>query len=86
MHLLKLYKMKKKFINLMMLILFGFSVTAQIDNETNYIPNSRNSELKAGSLCDQLFTKDGKIFTVLVKYTTNKLVKLISNRCIVNLS
>ena len=75
MHLLKPYKMKIKFINLLILIFLGFSVTAQIDNGTNYIPDSRNSQLKAGSLCDQLFTKDGKTYNVLVKETTLEDVK-----------
>ena len=60
--LLKPYKMKIKFINLLMLIFLGFSATAQIDNGTDYIPVSRSSESKAGSLCDQLFTKNGKIY------------------------
>ena len=59
--------MKIKFVNLLMVIFLGFSATAQIDNGTNYIPDSRNSELKAESLCDQLITKDGKIVSVLVK-------------------
>lgn len=67
--------MKIKFINLLILIFLGFSVTAQIDNGTNYIPDSRNSQLKAGSLCDQLFTKDGKTYNVLVKETTLENVK-----------
>ena len=73
--LLKPYKIQIKFINLVMLILFGFSATSQIDNGTDYIPDSRSSESKAGSLCDQLFTKNGKIFKVLVKDTTTKFVK-----------
>ena len=67
--------MKIKFINLVTLIFLGFSVTAQIDNGTNYIPDSRNSQLKAGSLCDQLFTKDGKTYNILVKETTLEDVK-----------
>lgn len=67
--------MKIKFIKLLVLIFLGFSVTAQIDNGTNYIPDSRNSQLKAGSLCDQLFTKDGKTYNVLVKETTLEDVK-----------
>ena len=64
-----------EFINLLILIFLGFSVTAQIDNGTNYIPDSRNSQLKSGSLCDQLFTKDGKTYNVLVKETTLEDVK-----------
>ena len=75
MHLLKPYKMKIKFVNLLMAIYLGFSATAQIDNGTNYIPDSRNSELKAESLCDQLITKDGKIVSVLVKEVNPNLVK-----------
>ena len=45
-----------------MVIFLGFSATAQIDNGTNYIPDSRNSELKAESLCDQLTQKMVKQF------------------------
>lgn len=71
--LLKPYKIK--FTNLVMVIFLGFSVTAQIDNGTNYIPDSRNSELKAESLCDQLTTKDGKTVSVLVKEVTPDIIK-----------
>tara|TARA_Y100001954_G_scaffold234526_1_gene290210 strand:+ start:705 stop:1784 length:1080 start_codon:yes stop_codon:yes gene_type:complete len=75
MHLLKLFKMKIKFINLMMLILFGFSATAQIDNGTNYIQDSRNGDLNFNSQCDQLFIRNGEVISVIVKETTSDFIK-----------
>tara|TARA_B100001287_G_scaffold240892_1_gene215544 strand:- start:14135 stop:15199 length:1065 start_codon:yes stop_codon:yes gene_type:complete len=68
MHLLKHFKLKNYF-TILLFILITSSNIAQIDNGTDYISKSLNNKLAEKSQCDLIYTRDGKIISVLIKDT-----------------